>query len=205
MKPFEINDSPLVNSAVAYVLKNNPSNTAPYHNFYHLQTVTTNCFEGAVSNNMNEEDTENLMMAAIFHDFDHSAGKEKDNINIRRAITGLAKWALENNLDKERLKAISAIIITTEFPYTVASDKLNLSQQIIRDADMSQCLESNWIQQIIFGLGKEMNKTSEEMIKGQKGFLSSIKPITEWFKTKWDDNKSLVFKELEKLEKIYLQ
>ena len=195
-----VNFSPAVKSACAFVLKKSLSNSAAYHNFYHIMVVAEGCLEASEYYNFSKEDTENILIAALFHDFSHSMGKEKDDVNIKVAIDGLILWADKNKCNYE---IIRNIIKATEYPYKIESSELSIRQQIIRDADLRMCLCENYIQQIIFGLGAEMKKTTQEMIDGQIGFLSNIKPATEWFEKEWSERKSGLLEELRLLSETY--
>lgn len=99
-------------------------------------------------------------------------------------------------------KMTKQILDATQYPYVIESDKLDEFQAIIRDADLTQVFESNWIYQNIFGLSKELNVTPMEFMKGQRKFLESVKFNTVYgeqlMKKKW----SQVMKEFELLEKI---
>lgn len=122
--------------AYIWVCKNNESDSNPYHNNKHILFVFQKCMElfdiyrkeyGLKSN-----DRINLGLAAIFHDFNHSGGKLKDDENINMAIDGLKRYLTEENL-MEKYEDIKSIIEVTEFPHKEL--ELNILQKIIRDAD----------------------------------------------------------------------
>jgi hypothetical protein len=129
---------------------------------------------------LSQREMRNLLIAALFHDFDHTGKSGPDSINISKAITGLVENLLYE--DEPHLLAITRLIRATEFPYTVPADKLNLSGQIIRDADMSQSLTQAWIQQTIFGLSEEWNKPPLEVLKMQVPFHKNLEFYTDWAK-----------------------
>ena len=120
----------------------------------------------------------NLLIASLFHDFDHSGTMGDDDLNIIKAIRGLEKHIVL--ADKSSLEEIKGIIRATQYPYDVASDKLNLSGQIIRDADLSQAFSVAWIQQVIFGLAAEWGKKPIEVLGSQTPFLKSLRLHTKW-------------------------
>jgi HD superfamily phosphodiesterase len=127
------------------ILTNNNGNTNLYHNFYHTQCVTTNCYKIAIDTDTYEEnDIKILLIAALFHDFNHSGGKLKnDSENVKLAIEGFQKYTKES---KEDTEFICDLIKITEFPYNADNDsKLSIRQQILRDADVMQWLEPNFI------------------------------------------------------------
>jgi len=77
-------------------------------------------------------DKVNLGIAAIFHDFNHSGGKLKDNDNIMLALKGLKEYLHEEDM-MDRYEEIASIIEATEFPHKDID--LDILQMIIRDAD----------------------------------------------------------------------
>jgi hypothetical protein len=127
-------------------------------------------------------DRRNLMIASIFHDYDHPGTAGNDDLNIERAIRGLRQHLLP--VDVPNFEEIALLIRATEFPppNSIKSRELTLSEQIICDTDLSQALSVAWIQQVIFGLAGEWNKMPIEVLKMQGSFLGSLKFKTEWAK-----------------------
>ena len=173
-----IANSKLLTKAFKHITDKSTSNNAPYHNLNHLLTVLkyANYLADEIGVNYNKK--EELLLAALFHDVDHSEGKLKDNINIENAISQLYNFATRFNLSVEFVFNVALIIKATEYPYTIEDDNLNMLQEIIRDADMMQLFEPNWIQQNIIGLGKELGFTYQEFIPKQKQFMENLKFIT---------------------------
>ena len=85
-----------------------------------------------------------------------------DSENIAIALSGLHKALLEE--DKKYDNEIGALIVATEWPHkdtsTLSVPKLLID--IMRDADMNQCLSPVWIKDIIFGMQQERNKTYKD-------------------------------------------
>ncbi len=165
----------------------------PYHNFRHLFHVLWLCHEACVwyiekdprQYGVGKKSRRNLLIAAMFHDFDHSGqcGTGRDHEEIARAIDGFRKHiALE---DKHSLPQIEELITATEFPYTIESNRLSLSAKIIRDADMGQTFDPVWIQQIIFGLAQEMGIQPKVQLLRQQKFMSSVVFHSEWGQTRF--------------------
>lgn len=120
----------------------------------------------------------NLLIATIFHDFDHSGMAGDDDLNIERAVRHFIKHiALEDSIHG---KDIISLIKATEYPYTTAPESLDLSGKIIRDADLGQAFSGAWIQQVIFGLSAEWGKKPIEVLKAQSAFLKNLKFNTVW-------------------------
>jgi hypothetical protein len=97
-----------------------------------------------------QSDRRNLLIAALFHDFDHLGNRSLDQLNIDRAIAELRVHVSKEDLP--HLTTIEALIQATHYPYLIPSESLELSARIIRDADAGQTLTAAWIQQVIFGL-----------------------------------------------------
>ena len=163
------------------VFFNAPNVNHPYHNFRHMCHVLYLCHDACIfyGDKLTPREMRNLLIAALFHDFDHSGATGDDSLNIARACDGLL-WHLAPE-DMEEFQNIVEIIRGTEFPYKVTSEMLTLSGQIIRDADLSQNFSVAWIQQVVFGLAEEWGKNPIEVLKMQEGFMNNVLHyITEW-------------------------
>jgi HD superfamily phosphodiesterase len=174
MKNKDFNIEKIFSDILKYIKENNPSSDAPYHNNSHMITVYKFCKD--IAKDIGYIDTVNLLVAALFHDFDHSMGKEKDNINVQRAIKGFSDY-YENNLNNSIVDKdeVVSIIRITEYPYTIESSELNIPQKIIRDADLLQGAVDNWYDYIIVGLSKEMNLPIDLIKEGTLDFRSKIR------------------------------
>src|SRR5437762_6237378 len=127
--------------------------------------------------------TRTLLVAALFHDFDHTGrphrgDEDPDGINIEIAISGLRRFLAPD--DQALLPEIEALIEATHFPYKVDSQKLDLLGKIIRDADLAQALSPVWIQQVVIGLAREAGVSPLTMLKVQSSFLTSLRFNTPW-------------------------
>src|SRR5436853_2589297 len=132
----------------------------PYHNFRHMTHVTWLCYQACryYRNELLPRQMRALLIAALFHDFDHPGHphpgeNDPDRINIPIAIAGLRRYVMP--ADRAFLPQVEALIEATHYPYKIGSDKLDLLGQIIRDADLAQALNPAWIQQVVFGLAQE--------------------------------------------------
>jgi len=197
-----INKHPELQKGFSWVMKNNTSNNLPYHNFNHLLTVVKYTYGACQFYNLTEKEEKEMLMAALFHDVNHSGGVLKDDQNIRnakRTVTEFITKFCENINSTE----VCRIIDATEYPYVIEPENMDLKQQIIRDADLLQSLEPNWIQQIIMGLSEEMNISIDDMITGQKSFLMNSQFNTNWGifwkEQRWEDVKQ----KLDELHKLY--
>lgn len=159
----------------------------PYHNFRHMCHVLWLCYEASMWHyeDLAHRGTRNLLIAALFHDFDHTGKPGPDSVNIARAIVGLKQHLAPE--DAYEFENIAALIRATEFPHTTPSEKLPLAAQILRDADLSQALSVAWIQQVVFGLATEWGKTPLEVLKLQAPFHRNLKFTTEWARKKFPE------------------
>lgn len=155
----------------------------PYHNFRHMFHVLWLCYDACwyYTNELSRQDKRNLLIAAVFHDFDHLGRSGPDQLNIDRAIAGLRMYLAPQ--DVLHLANIEALIQATHYPYTVPSETLHLAARILRDADVGQSLNAAWIQQVIFGLAAELGKTPLELLEMQEPFLSNLRFATDWART----------------------
>src|ERR1700730_2533693 len=123
-----------------------------------------------------------LLIAALFHDFDHTGRphreEDPDGINIEIAISGLRRYLASE--DRALMPGIETLIEATHFPYGVDSQKLDLLGKIIRDADLAQALSPVWIQQLVIGLAREAGVSPLAMLKVQSSFLTSLRFNTAW-------------------------
>ena len=137
-------------------------------------------------NEISKTEARQLLIAAILHDLDHSGTKKDDSIQVNQAIESFNKNIDEK--DKIYQQEIEEIIRATQYPYIIETEKLPLLQQIIRDADMTQTFSEAWIQQIIFGLGKEWGYRPTEMLERQKTMLEGFKWHTKWAEERYGQN-----------------
>lgn len=168
------------------ILFTEPVNTVhPYHNIRHMLHVAWECYDGADFHQLNPREFRNLLIAALFHDFNHSGQMTgNDDLEIERALRALRKYILAD--DRSSLCVIEDLIKSTQFPHIVREDELSVSAKILRDSDMSQSFSTAWIQQIIFGLSKEMRVSPRKFLSEQVVFLSQIRFVSLWGKTRFE-------------------
>lgn len=157
----------------------------PYHNFRHMMHVFWLCYMACAyySDILTKREMRTLLIAALFHDFNHQGKNLSDKLNIRRAVAGVKKYILPE--DRPYLGDIIELIQVTEYPYKASIKKLGILALIIRDADLSQALNPTWLQQVVFGLAAETNKKPIDILKGQSAFHKGFEFKTRWAKTLW--------------------
>lgn len=187
--------------AFKYILLNSKSNNGPYHNLNHLLTVLKYCYLGALSEGIKDEkELRELLIAAIFHDVNHTIGKEKDDVNVQNSKDAIDKFVKQEEIDVDT-DYMNKLLDATQYPYIIEGKDLDLKQGIIRDADLMQVLEYNWIHQNIAGLSSELKMDFLDFVQPQRKFLESAAFNTNWgkkmHKDKWDD----VMKQYEMFER----
>jgi len=157
----------------------------PYHNLRHMLHVLWLCYKACryYQNELTPRQMRNLLIAALFHDFDHPGHPhpgedDPDRINIPIAIAGLRRYIMPT--DRPFLPEIEALIEVTHYPHKVASDKLDLQGRIIRDADLAQALSPAWIQQVVIGLAQEWRVQPLHVLRSQASFLTGLSFSTRW-------------------------
>jgi hypothetical protein len=163
------------------LLFNTAANTHnPYHNFRHVTHVLYLCHDACVyyGQALTKRQARNLLVAAIFHDWDHTGRTMNDMANIMLALSALDRHILEE--DKPAQSEIVDLILATEWPHATKSSELGLMPRILRDADLCQTLNPVWIQQVVYGLSVEMRISPLEVLKMQEPFLKNMHFGTKW-------------------------
>lgn len=162
------------------VIWNAPNITLPYHNMQHMFAVTQSVYEACDFYDITGRQRRNMLIAAMFHDYDHTGLTGDDEINIKRAVEGLKKHILLE--DNEYLLDIVSLILATQFPHKEYAEDFNvpLSWHIIRDADITYTMMQDWITPVL-GLSQELKLTANAMLLGQVPFLqNNLKLSSEW-------------------------
>jgi hypothetical protein len=150
----------LLRDAFKYIVLKNESNLAPYHSFNHMMLVTQQIYNG-FQKSYEELPYLNLLLAGMFHDMNHTMGKETDEINVKLACVALKDWwrfsgsKIDTSYMVVNINEIVNIIRATQYPYVIKDEDLTRPQQLIRDCDLLIALESNWFQNYL-GLNAEM-------------------------------------------------
>jgi hypothetical protein len=166
-----------------FFMSNNLYN--PYHNFRHMLHVLWLCHEACryYQQELTPRQMRNLLITALFHDFDHPGHPhpgedDPDRINIQIAIAGLRRYTTPT--DCAFLPEIEALIETAHYPYKIGSHRLDLLGKIIRDADLAQALSPVWIQQVVIGLAQEWGAKPLEVLRAEASFLAALSFHTRW-------------------------
>ena len=192
-----------------YFLDHNYS-IAEYHCIYHAICVALNAYEGAYHEKLSDSQTKSLVLASIFHDYDHSGGMLPDTANIIRAIKGLTEAAYEDKtfgmeLTIEEFTQSIQILGITKYPYE--KTPATMMEKIIRDADLMKPYENDLVmlKNQYDGLHTEIERahsskfTREKFAKGQRTWLdSNVTWYSPWAEAKakfigWETTKQRLF------------
>jgi hypothetical protein len=188
-----------------YFFEHNKS-TAEYHSNYHAICVALNCYEGAWHQKLSESETKTVVLAGIFHDFNHSGGTFSDDENIKRAVLGLSQAHIPEvrrslssnykpNLLPDEFEQTVQTLVITKYPFE--KEPVTIMEQIIRDADLMQPYEQDdkVLKNQYHGLLTEIERTypmkftANEFAAGQ---LSWLNDNVTWY-SDWGKNKALKF------------
>ena len=200
-----INTNQLLKKTLGYIIDTNNANHNPYHNFDHNLHVANLTYKLTKHVSVTDNEKKNLIIAGLFHDYNHSGGVHKDDaLNIKYAIIGFNEFynhneTLFNNGDK---KEIITLIYSTKYP--IDNDKLIItpSIKIIRDADMLYTFTAPFFQSIILGLAKEFNITISDRIIQQIKFINNLKFNTDFGTFIWNTSKDDLLMQLSIYNKI---
>jgi len=191
-----------------YFNAHNPSSDIPYHNKYHTYCMALNVYEASLYYNLSIEARRALLVAALFHDYDHSGGRKTDDINVAIAANNLVdahKQLVEiyrtqpvsdvgdhfaHLTPKELIDAIETLLIT-KYPYD--GPPVTMLQKIIRDADLMQVYEedADRLRQQFLGLKAEMELTRGPFTPEQWGDgCRDFNDATVWH-TQWAQDKAV--------------
>lgn len=185
----------LPSTIIEYLERYNTSKTLGYHNNRHMIGVAATCIEFEANLWLKDLDRAALLMAALFHDFNHT-GTQPDHVNIDKAIEGLHAAIHSDDLnivdyDRDTLfKRASVIIACTEFPFVV--EPVSDAQKILRDADLMQSFKPDGIEAIMIGLRNELNAAGhtirpKQMYELQKNFYKSATLYTDYGKAVFNE------------------
>ena len=191
-------------SIIDLIVKTNPSGKLPYHNAIHIASVVTCVQEAAhfyskTDTPLSDQETVELLLAAVFHDYGYDLNSTSDHENILIAQKAVRdnEAMLKNELgDVFDVEKICSLIEITEYPHT--RQPVTLSERILRDADYMMPYLIN-IPNVSFGttlfigLYKELHlkkpkMTLREFVEGVREFYHKVKWHTSWAQQKDSNN-----------------
>jgi hypothetical protein len=130
-----------------------------------------------------EMDEMALLLAALFHDVNHTMGKSADDVNVQNskyAFDEFLSTTDDDDVREEWLRTrVRALIDATQFPYVLPAAGLSHDQKIMRDADFMQAYEDNMFFHIVLGIGKEAGKLVLPELKRNIQFHKDVVMNTE--------------------------
>ena len=160
-----------------------------YHSESHTFDVVNAAIEIGLSQNLSEEDLENVLLAAWFHDTGYIEGS-KDHED--RSMVILDKYLTERNYSKERIAKVKVLIKATKMPQK-PQDKL---EEIICDADLSHLGRGSFMKESKL-LRLEREQLDGEFVSdldwlvGTEKFLSQHQYFTDYAFENWNAQKTL--------------
>ncbi len=143
-----------VEDYVATLLKEKLPSTFVYHNFNHTVGVVQAVTKIANYQQLSDEDTKKLLIAAWFHDTGYIKGTDKHE----SASVGIASTFLkENGCEESFISEVSALIMATVFNH----QPKNELEQIIRDSDYFHFANDTYLTSCEF-LREEWQNTCEK-------------------------------------------
>jgi hypothetical protein len=166
----------------------NSSAFAPYHGAYHEAVVLVEAHKIGQRDHLSNTSMRELLLAAAFHDHNHSMGLEVDSVNISRAVDFVQQMleyqsryviaARTINIDN-----VTTLIRATQYPYVDLNYPLDLQESvdILRDADlMMPYLPDDQAIAMFTGLKQEMEasgankRTWLDFAEGVRKFYSNV-------------------------------
>ena len=187
---------------VSTLLKEKLPSTFVYHNFNHTVGVVQAVTKIGNYQQVRDEDTEKLLIAAWFHDTGYVLGTEKHEISSVQIANEFLKG---KNLDEKFISDVSNLIMATVFTH----QPQNELEQIIRDADYFHFANDNYLTICEFLRGEwqntckksftdlEWSKENLQMLS-QKHQFYTLFALTFWQPIK-EKNISRIEKRIKKL------
>lgn len=175
----------------SYVVKNNPSKDVPYHNNYHMfwmAWLADQLWQSLPETDQYPHGPRNMIIAALFHDYDHSGGALPDYGNIGRAVLGWYEASTLLQLPEDvDIELVATFIRATEYPY--ANIATTPQTKCLRDADLlyttvmgdPHIVLRDLRCELQVHLGKQI--TEAEMAEGYKKFIHDSHLHTEMANT----------------------
>lgn len=169
-----------------YSVDNNPTKNIPYHNnshMFYMAWLADRLYQSLPLEEQFRWHPREMICAALFHDFNHSAGAEPDAVNIERALEGWRQaYAAVKPVGLDPV-TVEELIRTTQYPYT--SPPKGDEAKCLRDADLLYTTVMGNPHIVMHDLRREMETTrgvaisESEMANGYKEFIRKAEIHTE--------------------------
>lgn len=176
-----------VESHVRNLLKDQLANGYVFHDLRHTIRVVTACKEIAEKVGVTDEQMEELLIAAWFHDAGYVSGKD-DHEEKSAAVA--REFLLEQGVDAGRINTICNCLMATKMPQTPS----NLQEQIICDADLSGLASEHFMEEgdelrREYEMFQQTRYTDEQWLDSQVEFLTSHDYFTDAAKVLYQEQK----------------
>lgn len=177
-----------IENYIINLLNNELDKSFVYHNLAHTQHVVSKINELIAEETINDNEKQQLLIAAWFHDagfIKTIEGHEDESTNIAR------KFLAENEVSESDINTICQIILATKMGY----QPKNKLEGLIRDADCAHVSSKNYNaytallkKEIELTQGKKISKN--DWIKENITFLSNHSFYSTRAASKWEKRKS---------------
>lgn len=159
-----------------------------YHGLRHMYHVMWDAYRAAIAMGLDPLTIRLMLIASLFHDYNHPGKAGNDADNLKLAIKGLRTHIHPS--DEEHIDTIILFMMATEYPHKNLDPhghEFTLPALLVRDADISYTLGAVWIS-TVSGLAWELSMSALELIKLQETFLKEhLHFSTEWGKSTYDE------------------
>lgn len=164
----------LVSKAEVYVLhflNEKLDNTYVYHNISHTQRVVEKAKEICENIEISDDDKENVLIAAWFHDVGFVKGAENHE---EESISIVKNWLEEQNVSEDKIVAVTKIISATK----MNTEPESLLEKIISDADCAHLASKKFFNYVSL-LRKEWELTGAKKVTDSEWIKENIKFFTQ--------------------------
>lgn len=172
-----------------------------YHNLKHTQRVVKSTGVLISAHDLNDEETELLLLAAWLHDIGYTKGSEQHE---EKGSAMAADFLKKEGYPEERIKKVRDLIMATKRYYEPA----NQLEKIIRDADASHFAKKSYMQTCEM-LREELNMlgiaqySTQDWLKANLSMLQDEHSYyTEFAKENWQEGKEKNIALLKKERKL---
>jgi len=165
------------------LLKDKLSSAYTYHNLDHTIQVVEKIKTLAKEENINPEDTENLLLAGWFHDLGYVDDADNHEEESRKIAANFLK---QHQLSEERIAKIGELILATDKFYKPK----NRLEEVIKDADLYHLASDDYFR-ICENLRQEIKEVHHQKFSKQQWselnivFFSKHQFYTKYAKENW--------------------
>jgi len=173
--------------AEQYMSSHDAKGDLSYHNWKHVSHVIDSARKLSIAAKIENEEAEDLILAAIWHDADFANGAEGHE---RRSSEVAANALLEAGLSSERIVRVKQLICGTKLDHKAEKRLVKL----LRDADLSHMGSKNYFD-FYQGLLKELNSHGGMSLKKEEwqsrclNFFSEHRYHTQEARAYWNAGK----------------